>query len=128
MFFVVNLILGVIYIVRFLDREEKVWYNLIVRVIDGGVLGWEKFVYVFVFVMIVDVNDNVLVVMKIVLGYVIKIFENVFVGSLLVRVIVFDVDIGENVWFSFGIVKNFLWNGMFIMNVIMGEVVLNSFL
>lgn len=62
MFFVVNLILGVIYIVRFLDREEKVWYNLIVRVIDGGVLGWEKFVYVFVFVMIVDVNDNVLVV------------------------------------------------------------------
>lgn len=128
MFFVVNLILGVIYIVRFLDREEKVWYNLIVRVIDGGVLGWERFVYVFVFVMIVDVNDNVLVVMKIVLGYVIKIFENVFVGSLLVRVIVFDVDIGENVWLSFGIVKNFLWNGMFIMNVIMGEVVLNSFL
>lgn len=99
-----------------------------VRVIDGGVLGWEKFVYVFVFVMIVDVNDNVLVVIKIVLGYVIKIFENVLVGSLLVRVIVFDVDIGENVWFSFSIVKNFLWNGMFIMNVIMGEVVLNSFL
>lgn len=128
MFFVVNLILGVIYIVRFLDREEKVWYNLIVRVIDGGVLGWEKFVYVFVFVMIVDVNDNVLVVIKVVLVYVIKIFENVLVGSLLVRVIVFDVDIGENVWLSFGIVKNFLWNGMFIMNVIMGEVVLNSFL
>lgn len=128
MFFVVNLILGVIYIVRFLDREEKVWYNLIVRVIDGGVLGWEKFVYVFVFVMIVDVNDNVLVVIKVVLVYVIKIFENVLVGSLLVRVIVFDVDIGENVWFSFSIVKNFLWNGMFIMNVIMGEVVLNSFL
>lgn len=58
----INLILGVFCVVCCLNREEKVWYNLIVRVIDGGGVGWEKFVDVFVVVFIIDVNDNVLVV------------------------------------------------------------------
>lgn len=124
--FAVNSTSGVIYIVRPLDREEKAWYNLTVRATDGGAPGREKFAHAFVFVMIVDVNDNAPVVTKVVPAHVIKIPENALVGSPLARVIASDADIGENARLSFGIVKNSSWNGTFIMNATTGEVVLNS--
>ena len=124
--FAVNSTSGVIRIVRPLDREEKAWYNLTVRVTDGGAPGREKFARAFVFVTIFDVNDNAPVVNKIVPGHVIKIPENALIGSPLARVIASDADIGENARLSFGIVQNSSWNGTFVMNATTGEVVLNS--
>ena len=123
--FAVNSTSGIIRIIRYLDREEKAWYNLTVRATDGGAPGREKFAHAYVFVMITDVNDNAPVVSKIVPGRVIKIPENAVMGNPLARVVATDADVGENAQLGFSIVGNSSWNGTFVMNETAGEVMLN---
>lgn len=56
-----------------LDREKIVFYNISVIVRDGGNLSFSLLVYVFVFVL--DVNDEVLIFSK--LRYIVLVNEYV---------------------------------------------------
>lgn len=56
--FVINIISGILIFQKFLDREDIVFYYLIVVVKDYGNL--VKFVEVNIIVYVDDVNDNVL--------------------------------------------------------------------
>ena len=124
--FAINSTSGVLRIVRCLNRELKAWYNLTVRATDGGALGREKFAQAYVFVLIIDVNDNAPVVTQIVPSYVIKIPENAVIGNPLARVIASDGDIGENARLSFNVIGNSSSNGTFVINTTTGVITLNS--
>lgn len=99
--FFINLQMGVIFIWGLIDCENKIFYDLVVKVIDGGILLMYSFSYVFV--KIIDLNDNILVFLGF---YLVDVDEDFKVGFVLQCVIVFDKDENLDLVYFFSNGKN----------------------
>lgn len=99
--FFINLQMGVIFIWGLIDCENKIFYDLVVKVIDGGILLMYSFSYVFV--KIIDLNDNILVFLGF---YLVDVDEDFKVGFVLQCVIVFDKDENLDLMYFFSNGKN----------------------
>lgn len=99
--FIIEFIFGIVCIVRWLDWEVVLVYELIVYVVDRGVfLFW---ILVSIQVMVQDVNDNVFVFL--VEEFEVWVKENSIVGLVVVQIIVVDFDEGFNVYIMYQIVE-----------------------
>lgn len=97
-FFEIDNIIGVLKIIVIFDWEEKVEYKVVIKVEDGG-YGWSFFEWFLRYckleVIIGDVNDNYFYFL--VWIYEGSVWNNVEIGILVMRVYVFDLDVGVNV-------------------------------
>lgn len=98
---------GVIYVVRFFDYEQIKDFYFRVKAQDGGFFLFSS--NVIVKIMIQDQNDNSFQVLYLVQigGFLVveMVFRLVDVGYLVIKVVVVDVDFGQNVWFFYKLQK-----------------------
>lgn len=85
--FEINKDFGQIVVVSFLDCEIQDFYKFKIRVQDG-----KNFGIVVVNIYVKDVNDNNFVFFNYI--YVVYVYENWFVGSIVVILLVVDKDLG----------------------------------
>lgn len=90
--FIINSLIGIVYIVDQLDREFKVNYFLKIEVRDKVESGQQLFFVVILKIFLDDVNDCFLVF--IFSSYSVKVFEDFFVGIVIVWFEIQDFDFG----------------------------------
>lgn len=98
-----------------IDRENKTFYDLVVKATDGGTPPQCSFSHVFV--KIIDLNDNIPVFSG---AYSVDIDEDLKVGSILKRVSASDKDENLNLAYSFSDGKNS--QGLFHIDQFTGDV------
>lgn len=82
--------IGLIQIVSLLDVEIDLFIELVIGVYNSKFIGFFYYGFVIVIIFILDINDNVLVFK---INEINVIFdENIFVGIIIYKVVVIDVD------------------------------------
>lgn len=82
--------IGLIRIVSLLDVEIDLFIKLVIGVYNSKFIGFFYYGFVIVIIFILDINDNVLVFK---INEINVIFdENIFVGIIIYKVVVIDVD------------------------------------
>lgn len=82
--------IGLIRIVSLLDVEIDLFIELVIGVYNSKFIGFFYYGFVIVIIFILDINDNVLVFK---INEINVIFdENIFVGIIIYKVVVIDVD------------------------------------
>lgn len=82
--------IGLIRIVSLLDVEIDLFIELVIDVYNSKFIGFFYYGFVIVIIFILDINDNVLVFK---INEINVIFdENIFVGIIIYKVVVIDVD------------------------------------
>lgn len=122
--FIINVFIGELRFMLLFDYEECLFYILVIYVCDNDDMGNVKFVMFIVYVIVLDLNDNMFKFFE--FFYEVDVDEDVVVGFIVFMFFVVDFDDGLNGLVLYLIIFSNYSSEFWSLNLFIGEFIING--